>query len=131
MFEHRRLTNARMEGVFPSSRSNEELIPRMKQLGISFSSNFDDSAGETLGSGFYHAWLTRKLRIPINREQNRGRNASILKRFDWSENFVPWRRWRKRRKRKRKNMEDKREKTEGGVRERSELRGEEEEEAAR
>lgn len=38
--------------------------------------------GETLGSEFYHAWLTRKPEIPINREQNLGRNASILKRFD-------------------------------------------------
>lgn len=47
--------------ALPSSRSNEEeLIPTMKQLGISFSSNFDDNAVGNVGiQEFYHAWLTR------------------------------------------------------------------------
>lgn len=58
MLEYKRLAEA-VCGWLPSSRSNEELIPTMKQLGISFSSNFDDNAVETLGSEFYHAWLTR------------------------------------------------------------------------
>lgn len=105
MFEHKRLGEA-VCGWLPSSRSNEELIPRMKQLGISFSSKFDDNAVGNVGIR-----ILSRVAYPISlltENKTSGRNASILKRFlGFSEK--KWEKERRRRKKKRRQRRRKKE----------------------
>lgn len=99
MFEHKRLGEA-VCGWLPSSRSNEELIPRMKQLGISFSSKFDDNAVGNVGIRI----LSRVAYpiSPLTENKTSGRNVD----FEAVSRFLR-EKVREREKEKKKDKEDK------------------------
>lgn len=101
-----------MCGWLPSSRSNEELIPTMKQLGISFSSNFDDNAFGNVGIRI----LSRVAYpiSPLTENKTSGRNASILKRFVAPR--VPREREREKEKKKERKTKKKKRKRKGAKR---------------